>query len=202
MATRLFAILRYNFTPLAVLFFFTASAAQAHTGVGGTHGLVHGLTHPVTGLDHLLAMVAVGLWAVQLGSSAALWRVPAAFLAAMVAGWFGGVSGFTLPFLEPGIAASVLLLGLLLALAFRPSTVAAMSIVAFFGLFHGWAHGLEMPVGSQGWLYSTGFILVTALLHGFGLLFGWLCVRAQHSPWLRLAGVALLFAGVITLIGF
>ena len=144
------------------------AVADAHTF--GTHdaGFAHGFLHPVGGWDHLLAMVAVGLWAAQRGG-AALWALPAAFVTAMIGGGLLGMTGIALPAVELGIAGSVIALGALIAAQSRLSLPVSLAVVAAFALFHGHAHGAEMPEAAQPLLYGLGFALATALLHGAGV---------------------------------
>lgn len=175
----------------AILLFGASGAALAHTG-HATHGFGSGLVHPFSGLDHLLAMVAVGLWAVQRDSAwRSLWPLPAAFMAALAVGAAAALAGFALPIIEAGIAASVLVLGLMLALAVRLPTAAALVITAAFGLLHGHAHGAEMPTAVAPWAYGAGFLLATAVLHGSGLLAG-ISVRKRL---VRAAGGAIALSG-------
>ncbi|MGE0213876.1 MAG: HupE/UreJ family protein [Parvibaculaceae bacterium] len=147
------------------------ASAFAHTGVGDTGGFAHGFLHPVGGLDHILAMVAVGMFAAHLGGRA-LWLVPAAFVLMMAVGGAAGVFGVALPFVEIGITASVLVLGLAVAFRWSLPVAAAMALVGFFAVFHGHAHGAEMPVDASGLSYGLGFMLATALLHAVGLGIG------------------------------
>jgi urease accessory protein len=173
------------------------SAAFAHTGVGDASGFVHGFMHPVGGLDHVLAMVAVGLLAARLGGRA-LWLVPLSFVTAMILGGIAGASGAGLPFVELGIAGSVLVLGFVLALGRQFPTSLAMAMVGFFGIFHGHAHGTEMPVDAQGFAYGAGFVLATALLHAAGLALGIGADRLAGSWSIRasrIAGGAMAAAG-------
>ncbi|MBI5132784.1 MAG: HupE/UreJ family protein [Rhodopseudomonas palustris] len=167
--------------------------AEAHTGVHlvAADGAAAGFAHPFLGADHLLAMVAVGLWAASLGGRAR-WLVPASFVALMTLGAALGADGVALPAVEPMVALSVIALGALVALSLRVPTIAAAALVALFGLFHGAAHGAEMPALASPLAYGLGFIAATALLHGVGLALGGL--RA-HAP-LRLAGGAIAAAGV------
>jgi urease accessory protein len=146
-------------------------AALAHTGIGA-HGapLVSGLAHPLLGPDHLLAMIAVGLFAAMSGG-AARWACPASFLGAMLAGGALGYGGAPLPVIEPTILASVVVLGAAIAFALRPPLPIACAAIALFGLAHGYAHGLEGPA-LGGLLYGAGFVAATAALHGLGLLLG------------------------------
>jgi urease accessory protein len=168
--------------------------AQAHPGHGVT-GFNAGLEHPISGLDHILAMVAVGLWAVQLGGRA-IWMVPLSFVGAMIAGGALGMAHVPLPFVEHGILASVLILGLLIALAARLPLGASMAVVGVFALFHGHAHGADMPGTSAVLGYGFGFALATTLLHGAGMSVGFLARKAAQTQWVRLAGVAIALAGM------
>lgn len=148
----------------------SALPAVAHAHTFGAHdaGFVHGFLHPVGGLDHLLAMVAVGLWAAQRGG-AALWALPVAFVAAMIGGGLLGMAGIGLPGVELGIVGSVVALGALIALQSRLALPASVAAVALFAVFHGHAHGAEMPEAAEPLLYGLGFALATALLHGAGV---------------------------------
>jgi urease accessory protein len=174
------------------------TAAYAHTGAGDTSGFMHGFMHPIGGLDHVLAMVAVGLLAARLGGRA-LWLVPLSFVTAMILGGVAGASGFDMPFVELGISGSILVLGFVLALGRQLPTALAMAMVGFFGIFHGHAHGTEMPVDAQGFAYGAGFVLATALLHASGLALGFGADRLAGS-WSarasRIAGGAMAAAGV------
>ncbi|MGE3873271.1 MAG: HupE/UreJ family protein [Parvibaculaceae bacterium] len=173
------------------------TAALAHTGVGDTSGFAHGFMHPVGGLDHVLAMVAVGLLAARLGGRA-LWLVPLSFVTMMILGGVAGASGVGLPFVELGISGSILVLGFVIALGRQLPTGLAMALVGFFGIFHGHAHGTEMPVDAQGFAYGAGFVLATALLHAAGLALGFGADRLAGS-WSarasRVAGGAMAAAG-------
>lgn len=148
-----------------------ATAAEAHTGAGGTSGLAYGFLHPLGGLDHLLAMVGVGLLAAFLGGRA-LWLVPAAFLVMMAAGGLLGIAGAGLPFVELGIALSIVVIGGALAWGRSLPLALAMALVGFFAVFHGHAHGAEMPAAASGLAYGLGFLAATAALHGAGLALG------------------------------
>ncbi|MFO1036564.1 MAG: HupE/UreJ family protein [Geminicoccaceae bacterium] len=149
----------------------TPTMAMAHTGVGATTGFAHGFLHPLSGLDHLLAMVLVGMFAWQLGGRA-LWAVPASFVGVMALGGVLGVAGLQLPLVEIGIALSVVVLGTMVAFRIQPPVALAMGVVAFFAVFHGHAHGSEMPETASGLTYAAGFILATALLHVSGIALG------------------------------
>jgi urease accessory protein len=143
-------------------------AVQAHVGHHEVGGLMLGFQHPFGGLDHILAMLAVGLWAAQLGG-VARWSVPLAFVGAMLLGGIVGLIGLAIPWTEQGILLSGLLLGVFILLAIRLPLAITMSIVSIFATFHGYAHGAEMPKGVSGWEYAVGFVSATALLHGCGL---------------------------------
>ena len=147
-----------------------ASPAFAHINPAEHGSFAAGFSHPLTGADHMLAMLAVGLWAALLGGRA-LWQVPAAFVCAMLAGFGAGMAGFPLPFVEPMILASVMIFGLVAATASRLPTAPAMAMVGFFAFFHGHAHGSE--IGTAGVAsFAAGFVLATALLHGLGVALG------------------------------
>ncbi|MCP5158632.1 MAG: HupE/UreJ family protein [Gammaproteobacteria bacterium] len=168
-----------------------------------TSGLPHmdfatGLAHPLSGLDHILAMVAVGLWAVQRGGHA-LWLMPLTFILTMVAGGLLGFLGMTLPYVELGIAGSVLILGLLVALASRLSLAASMALVGLFAMFHGYAHGAEMAVGASALWYSLGFMLATAALHAGGIGIALAARQGLPARLLRIGGAAIAASGVFLL---
>ena len=153
---------------LALLLVLLPGAAFAHTGHGDAAGLLHGFMHPIGGIDHILAMVAVGVFAYVLGGRALI-LVPLAFVGMMAAGFLLGIGGVDLPFVELGIALSVIVIGAAAAWG-KPMPVAtAMSLVGAFAIFHGQAHGAEMPAGALGFEYALGFILATALLHAVGI---------------------------------
>ncbi|MCS6854774.1 MAG: HupE/UreJ family protein [Elioraea sp.] len=147
---------------------FAAVPAAAHTGHGDTAGLVSGLLHPLTGLDHLAAMLAVGLWAGFAGGLRA-WAWPAAFVAAMLVGAVIGWQAVAMGGVEVAIAASVFALGLLVAAGWRAPVAAGLALIAAFGLAHGYAHGAEAPADGSGFAYTAGFLAATAVLHAAGL---------------------------------
>jgi urease accessory protein len=146
------------------------AAAFAHPGHEGA-SLISGFTHPLGGVDHIIAMVAVGLLAARLGGRA-LWLVPASFVATMAVAGLAASAGLGLPYVETGIAVSVLVLGAIVALGVAMPLAVAMGLVAFFAVFHGYAHGIEMPETVSGLAYGTGFVTATALLHGIGIGLG------------------------------
>jgi urease accessory protein len=179
--------------------------AWAHEGAAHAHasGFAHGFLHPLSGLDHLLAMVLVGLLAVQLGGRALL-ALPASFLALMAAGGAAGLAGLGLPHVEVAIALSVVALGAALAFAIRTPVAAAALAVGGFALFHGFAHGAELPAGAGAAGYAAGFLLATALLHGAGLALGLALGRRQGRAGglaLRASGAASAVAGLGLLVG-
>jgi len=178
--------------------------ALAHPGLPGhTHGFADGVLHPLSGLDHILAMVAVGLFAAQLGGRA-LWAVPATFVAMMAAAGFAGMNGIALPLTETGIALSVIALGGVIALRASMPLAAAMAMVGFFAVFHGYAHGVETPDNASGLLYGAGFVVATALLHGLGVGLGLAVGRIQGAygrNLIRAAGSVAAVIGVAMLAG-
>ena len=177
-----------------------ASPALAHTG-HEAGSFIYGFAHPLGGIDHVLAMLAAGLYAVILGGRA-LWLVPAAFLGAMMLGGLMGMAGYAVPYAEIGIAASVIVLGLGVALRISLPALAAVSLVGVFAIFHGHAHGAEMPQTIPGYEYAAGFLLATALLHAIGIAIGLTGGRlAEHGGWrvARVAGAAIAVAGVALL---
>ncbi|MHC5108940.1 MAG: HupE/UreJ family protein [Planctomycetota bacterium] len=168
------------------------AAAYAHTS-GTASGFTSGLSHPVSGLDHVMAMIAVGIWGAQLGMPA-VWVLPVAFPMVMAGGALLGLLGFPVPGVELGIAISAVVLGAMILLEARPPLVVALIMVGFFAIFHGNAHGTELPEGESGLLYSIGFVIATGLLHGVGILIGLI----QHWT----AGHAVLRFGGAIVAGF
>ncbi|MGD8673392.1 MAG: HupE/UreJ family protein [Thiogranum sp.] len=170
-------------------------SAFAHPLAGPATGFAAGFVHPLSGIDHLLAMVAVGLWAAQLGGRA-LWVVPATFVAVMLAGAALGMYGAPVPFVEAGILTSVLVLGVLVATAMRLPVAAGALLVGVFALFHGHAHGSEMPLSVAGMAYSAGFAAATALLHASGMATGIAVQKLNMQKLARLAGGAIAVGGL------
>lgn len=148
-----------------------AGPAYAHSEAGLAGGFISGLMHPLFGWDHVAAMVAVGLWGAFLGTPA-MWLLPVVFPLVMAMGGSMGVLGIAVPAVETGIAASAIVLGAMVALAVRPPIWVAAVIVAAFAIFHGHAHGTELPNSASALTYSIGFVLSTGLLHLSGILFG------------------------------
>lgn len=180
---------------LALALAFVARAALAHEQVGAAAGFLTGLRHPISGLDHVLAMIAVGLWGAQLGAPA-IWVLPVAFPMTMAVGGFLGLLGVPLPGVEIGIGFSALLLGSMVALEARPPLAVAALLVAFFAIFHGYAHGVELPAGQSGLTYSIGFVIATGCLHGVGIAIGLVHRWRWGKVALRVAGAAVALAGV------
>ena len=180
---------------LSCTLFFVARAALAHEQTGAAAGFLTGLGHPVSGLDHVLAMIAVGLWGAQLGAPA-IWVLPVTFPMVMAVGAFLGLVGVPLPGAEIGIGLSALLLGAMVAAEARPKIAIAAILVGFFAIFHGHAHGVELPPGQSGLTYSIGFVMATGCLHGVGIAIG-LVHRWHWGRWLlRAAGALVALAGV------
>ncbi|HEY4249568.1 MAG TPA: HupE/UreJ family protein [Roseomonas sp.] len=173
--------------------------AAAHPG-HGPEDFATGLAHPFGGLDHLLAMVAVGLLAARTGLATA-WRMPVVFMAAMTVGALLGFEGIALPGIEYGIALSVAAAGLALALALPIPTIAALAATAAFGFCHGMAHGLELPEAASPLGFSAGFLIGTALLHGAGLAAGLATRTGTGLTLSRAGGVAVAAAGLVMLVG-
>lgn len=189
-----------RFTPALLIPFVTllASPAVAHTG-HGADGFAAGLLHPFNGLDHLLAMIGIGLWALQLGGRN-FWLVPLAFVATMVLGAALALAGFPLPQVELGIAGSVLVIGLLIGLGTQAPAGLAVAVAALLAIFHGYAHGSELPVAASAMGYAIGFVLATSVLHGTGLALG-IVLRAWARPTAArgLGLLTALFGGVLVL---
>jgi urease accessory protein len=179
------------------LLVLAGSSAAAHTGsmAGGFAG---GFAHPLFGPDHVVAMVAVGLWGAFLGPPA-IWLLPIVFPLVMAAGGVIGILGLPLPGVEIGIALSAIVLGLMVALAAAPPLPVAAALVGAFAIFHGYAHGAELPPGTDAVAYSTGFVVATGLLHLTGIAFGLLARWPAGRIAVRAAGGAIALAGVFFL---
>ena len=179
-----------------VLLALPAASAFAHTqGEAPGAGFLDGLLHPLGGLDHVLAMLAVGMWGAQLGAPA-IWLLPVAFPMVMALGGAAGIIGVPLPSVEIGITLSVLVLGSMIALAQRPPLALAALIVAFFAVFHGYAHGTELPGQASAVPYSAGFVIATGLIHLTGIGIGFVIKLPHGSTLLRLGGSAIAAAGL------
>jgi urease accessory protein len=188
---------------VTVALLLAPSVAFAHPGHGEGGSLLAGFIHPFSGIDHLLAMTAVGLFAAHLGGRA-LWAVPATFVAMMALGGVFGAAGVSLPFAETAIALSVLVFGFVIFSGMTPPVLAAMALVGIFAIFHGHAHGTEMPVGGSGVVYGIGFMVATTLLHGFGITLG-LAIRwfddVPRRRAMQACGVAIALIGAGLTIG-
>ncbi|MGB9092612.1 MAG: HupE/UreJ family protein [Gallionella sp.] len=185
----------------AMLLLVSSSSAFAHPG-HDVSGFAAGLMHPFSGMDHLLAMVAVGLWAAQ-GSTGKngrrkIWLLPATFMAMLVAGAGIAMQWQSLPLVEAGIATSVLALGLLIALATRLPASLSIAVTGLFGLLHGYAHGLELPASAAPAEYALGFLAATASLHLGGIAAG-VATRDRYASLAKMLGVAIAAAGVYLL---
>jgi urease accessory protein len=186
---------------VAIMLAVLSTSAEAHTfGLHGA-GFASGFVHPLSGLDHLLAMVTVGIWAAQRGGKA-IWLMPLTFMTAMLAGGVLGMLQVGLPAVELGIAASLVLFGSLVALALRPALGVGMLMVSTFAVFHGHAHGLEMPEASIPVMYAVGFIAATALLHAIGVGVAYLSLmrgglKNAGNLFLRMAGGAVAGYGLL-----
>jgi urease accessory protein len=185
----------------AVPLLLLPTAAFAHTGVSDASGFAHGFWHPFAGLDHALAMALVGVLAWQLGGRA-LWLVPSTFVLVVALGGALGAAGAALPLVEVGVALSVVVLGAAVALSVRAPVAVAAGLAGLFAVFHGHAHGAEMPGDAAGLAYGLGFVLATALLHLGGIGLGRLAGDGRHgSAAVRSAGGLAALAGLAILAG-
>ncbi len=180
---------------LLVVLFMLAPSAGAHVESGGAGSLLSGLLHPVTGLDHVVAMVAVGLWGAVLAAPA-IWVLPVAFPMVMALGGLIGLLGLPLPGVEVGIAISGMVLGLLVALERRLPLSVALALVGVFALFHGYAHGRELPDGANALLFSLAFVFATGLLHLVGILLGELRQWPVGRRLVQVIGATITISGV------
>jgi urease accessory protein len=187
---------RFAWLPVALILLALVPQAQAHILHGEAGGFKSGFHHPWSGLDHICAMVAVGLWGAQLGGRA-MWLLPVVFPMVMSVGGFFGLIGVPLPGQEIGIALSALLLGTMVCAEVRPKHLIWPAIlVGAFGFYHGHAHGVELPPGQSGLLYSIGFVIATGTLHLCGITIGLLHRWSAGKLTIRLAGGAILACGV------
>jgi urease accessory protein len=186
---------------IATLLAAGISPALAHIGVGSTASFAAGVAHPLGGIDHMTVMVAVGLWAALKGGRA-LWVWPCAFVGVMLAGGALGMLHGPVPFVEPGILASVVALGLLVALAVDLPVWLGAVVAAVFALLHGHAHGSEVAENVGGIEYMAGFALATATLHAIGIAFALILQRAHLRPLIRVAGAVCVLIGAGLCAGF
>lgn len=185
--------------PVRALLLLFPALAFAHTGEGISGGFLSGLTHPVFGFDHVVAMVAVGLWGAQLGNPA-LWLLPVTFPLVMALGGMLGVIGIPIPGVEIGIAASAIALGLMVAFVARPPLWVSCLLVAVFAIFHGHAHGTELPEAANPIAYAVGFVVATGCLHLLGIVIGLIHRWPVGAQALRAGGMAILGVGVYFLV--
>jgi urease accessory protein len=183
----------------AIVFGVAAMPALAHSG-SSSGGFIGGFAHPLFGPDHVVAMVAVGLWGAFLGAPA-IWLLPIVFPLVMAAGGAIGILGIPLPAVETGIAASAVVLGMMVALAARPPLWGAAVLVGIFAIFHGHAHGTELPPGADAVAYSVGFVIATGMLHLAGIAFGLLARWPAGRFAVRAVGGAIALAGLAFLSG-
>lgn len=177
-----------------------AVSAHAHSDQGAAGGFISGFMHPLSGIDHLLAMVAVGIWGATLGKPL-VWALPVAFPMLMVVGGILGIAHVPLPYIETGIAASVVVLGLAIAAAWRAPVAVALAIVAAFGVFHGYAHGAELPATAAPAAYTAGFVICTGLLHLGGIALGLIKALPRGTEVLRASGGLIALVGIWILVG-
>jgi len=185
---------------MAAFLIVYASVSSAHEGVGLSGGFISGFMHPILGWDHVAAMVAVGLWGAFLGAPA-MWILPVVFPLVMAIGGAIGVMGVPIPAVETGIAASAVVLGAMVAFAVRPPILIAAVIVGAFAIFHGHAHGTELPQAANPLAYSIGFVLSTGLLHLCGIAFGLLVRWPAGKVAVQAGGGLIALAGVGFLTG-
>jgi urease accessory protein len=176
-----------------------STAALAHVGDHSHMSFTEGMLHPFSGLDHVLAMVAVGLWASQLGGRA-LWLLPLTFPAVMAVGAGLGLSGVTLPWVEIGIAGSVMILGAVVALALRPSLAISVPLIGAFALLHGYSHGIELPASASAVGYGVGFSVATLMLHAVGIATGLIAGRLPVRFAASTTGGAIAALGLVLLV--
>lgn len=184
---------------IAVTMSVLSSPAMAHITNASRGGFAHGFAHPLSGLDHILAMVAVGMWAAQLGRPAYV-ILPLTFPVVMAAGAVLGIAGLPLPWVESGIAVSVLILGAMVALALKPSLAVSVALVGLFALMHGHSHGTELPQVASAVAYAAGFLIATMTLHAVGLAIGGTSRWPFARVGLRTAGAAIAAIGVLLLV--
>ena len=184
---------------LIVLLSVSASAF-AHSGEGMVGGFQSGVLHPIVGFDHLLAMLLVGIWGAQMGGNN-IWTLPVVFPLVMAVGGFAGAAGLPLPGVETAIALSVIGLGLAVATAAKPPEWISLLVIGIFAIFHGYAHGAELPAAANAVAYGIGFVLATGLIHLTGIGFGLAAIGPMKGRIARVAGGAMSIAGIYFLVG-
>ena len=189
------------FLSITLVLAITVGPTLAHTGEGYGGGFISGFTHPILGWDHVAAMVAVGLWGAFLGAPA-IWILPVVFPLVMAFGAVAGIAGIPVPAIETGIALSSVVLGLMIVFAAKPPIWVAAIIVGAFAIFHGYAHGTELPSTANAFAFAVGFVVATGLLHLIGIAFGVLVRWPAGRVAVRSAGGLISLAGVAFLTGF
>ncbi len=195
--------MKSNFSKFAIAsaaILLATRLAEAHPGHGGHGGLTGGFAHPFSGIDHVLAMIAVGLLAAQIGGRA-MWMLPLTFVTLMTGGGLVNLAGVPVPWVEQGIMASVLVLGLMIAVSARMPIVMPLFLVGLFAVFHGFAHVAEMRTGASPAGYALGFIAATATLHAIGIVLGLAARRLGSMQLVRYAGVAIAVCGLLLFMG-
>lgn len=175
------------------------STSHAHPGHAHVVSFETGFMHPLLGVDHIAAMIAVGIWASQ-RRDRALWIAPVTFLGMMALAGIAGARGVTIPGIEPGIAASVLILGMLIATASKLPSSTAIMLIGISAVFHGLAHGSELSATTTGLTYGAGFIFTTALLHAVGIGAGTVLTNVGTSRWVRISGAAITIVGIVQIV--
>lgn len=183
----------------ALLMLTAPGAAEAHILQGEAGGFLHGFEHPLSGLDHLLAMFCVGLWGAQMGGRA-VWSLPIAFPLIMVVGGMMGIAGVPLPAVESGIALSIIVLGAAIALVWRPPEWLAVLVIGVFAIFHGYAHGAELPTAADPADYAMGFVVATGLIHLAGIAVGLAFQRLRGGELSRALGGLIGLGGLYFLV--
>ena len=189
---------RHTASLLLSYMLFVPASAFAHGKGGEVIGFLSGIKHPISGLDHVLAMISVGLWGAQLGAPA-VWLLPVTFPMVMAFGGLLGLMGVKLPGIEIGIAVSAIALGFAVFREARLQLWMAAVLVGFFAIFHGYAHGAELPPGGNGLLYSIGFVVMTGCLHATGITLGLVYRWSAGRAALRAAGACVSLAGMFFL---
>ena len=192
---------RKNIFFVGLMLSMFATAAQAHMGAGVAGGFSSGFIHPITGWDHVVAMVAVGLWGAFLGSPA-IWILPVVFPLVMAFGGMLGVMGVPIPFVETGIALSGIVLGLAVLFGVRVPIWVAAVVVGIFAIFHGWAHDAELPEAANPFAFAMGFVIATGMLHLCGIAFGFLTLVPKGQYLVRAAGAGITAVGAGFLFGY
>lgn len=183
----------------ASAFLSGAGLAEAHITQDGAGGFLHGFEHPLSGLDHLMAMFCVGLWGAQMGGRS-VWGLPIAFPLIMVVGGLMGIAGLPLPVVESGIALSIVVLGAAIAFVWRPPEWVALAIIGVFAIFHGYAHGAELPAASDPADFAIGFVIATGLIHLFGVAVGLAFQRVREGQLSRALGGLIGIGGLYFLV--